>query len=148
MMQDLIGSEWFWLIAVGFFTVLLGLVAYRDRRTTRRNSRHSNWVPTGRIDFVGPTGQDHGTPRKFELQAEEISIVSSIGGLDHHEIRWRAATLGEAKTVVTIYHAHAHLVRRPPMASSVSIVPELDAAGATDAAPSRAHTIAVVRART
>jgi hypothetical protein len=34
------------------------------------------------------------------LQAEDTRIVDSMGGVEHREIRWRKATLDEAKAVV------------------------------------------------
>jgi hypothetical protein len=45
----------------------------------------------------------------FTLQAEDTRIVGSIGGVERREIRWRNATLEEAKTVVVAYHAQRNL---------------------------------------
>jgi hypothetical protein len=150
MMDGLITSQWFWLGAAGFFAALLGLTAYVAGHARRAGggADEGGWVPTGRIDFIGPTRRDPGTPGKFELQAEEIRVANSIGGLDHHEVRWRGATLREAKNVVTIYHAHAKFLRSPLVASPASIVPEPDAARTSDMNQSRVRPIAVVKAST
>ena len=133
-----------------FLAAVLGWAAYRIGHTkdTRGGSDDGSWVPTGRIDFVGQTGQDPDAHGKFELRAEDHRIVNSIGGLDHHEIRWRNATLREAKKVVMIYHAHANPSPTPLVAPPGSIAPEPDAAAGADMLPSRARTIAVVKART
>jgi hypothetical protein len=54
----------------------------------------------------------------FVLRAEDARTVSSIGGLDHHEIRWRKATLNEAKKVVLAYHKQLNLVTTPVLVVS------------------------------
>jgi hypothetical protein len=59
--------------------------------------------PTRRIDFAGPTDSTPNLQTPF-LQAEDGRIVNSIEGLERHEIRWRNATLKEAKKVVAAYH--------------------------------------------
>jgi hypothetical protein len=70
---------------------------------TKSNAVAQNgWTPTGRIDFVDP--QSIGD---FVLQVEETRIVDS--GVEHREIRWRKATLDEAKTVLISYHAQRNL---------------------------------------
>ena len=65
-----------------------------------------DWAPTGRIDFAGPsmdaTAAD--TPALFYLQAEDIRFLVSFSGIERKEIRWRKATLNEAKRVVNIFH--------------------------------------------
>jgi hypothetical protein len=65
-----------------------------------------DWTPTGRIDFAGPsmdaTAAD--TPASFYLQAEEIRLLVSLSGIERKEIRWRKATLTEAKRVVQVFH--------------------------------------------
>jgi hypothetical protein len=65
-----------------------------------------DWIPTGRIDFVGPSmdARAADTPAAFFLQAEEIRLLVSFSGIERKEIRWRKATLSEAKRVVNIFH--------------------------------------------
>jgi len=58
----------------------------------------------GAIDFSNPQ-----SPGGFILQAEDTRIVDSIGGVERREIRWRKATLDEAKAVVVAYYARRNL---------------------------------------
>jgi hypothetical protein len=44
------------------------------------------------------------TPASYYLQAEDIRLLVSFSGIERKEIRWRKATLNEAKRVVTIFH--------------------------------------------
>jgi len=67
-----------------------------------------DWVPTGRIDFATDLNGngDADQPSEFRLLVEERRIIESIAGNENLEIQWRAATLKEAKAVVTQYHQH------------------------------------------
>jgi hypothetical protein len=67
-----------------------------------------DWVPTGRIDFATKLdgNDDPNRPGEFKLLVEERRIIESVAGNDHLEIQWRAATLKEAKAVVTQYHKY------------------------------------------
>jgi hypothetical protein len=108
MVWDVISNQWFWLGAAGFFTIVLAiLLTIAHRQTVRKvkKSQEGGWSPTGRIDFAGPSEGDPDTSGSFLLQAEDMRVVRGIGVIDHHEIRWRKATLNEAKRVVSSYHA-------------------------------------------
>src|SRR6516164_8878154 len=67
-----------------------------------------DWVPTGRIDFATDLSgnDDADQPSEFRLLVEERRIIESIAGNENLEIQWRAATLKEAKAVVTQYHQY------------------------------------------
>ena len=67
-----------------------------------------DWVPTGRIDVATDlNGNDNpDQPSEFRLLVEERRIIESIAGNENLEIQWRAATLKEAKAVVTQYHSY------------------------------------------
>ena len=67
-----------------------------------------DWVPTGRIDFATKLGSDAepDQPSEFKLLVEERRIIESVAGNENLEIQWRAATLKEAKAVVTQYHTY------------------------------------------
>lgn len=68
-----------------------------------------NWVPTGRIDLAtrfNGNAADVDQPSEFKLMVEERRIVESVTGLENLEIRWRQATLREAKVVVMQYHKY------------------------------------------
>jgi len=66
--------------------------------------KQDGWTPTGRVDFIDPQSTGN-----FSLQAEDTRIVDSVGGVEHREIRWRKATLDEARTVVVAFHAQRNL---------------------------------------
>ncbi len=64
----------------------------------------SEWQPTGKIDFhCAELPQDHKLPTIFILRVEDYRTVESISGVEHVEIRWRNATLAEAKAVVVAH---------------------------------------------
>jgi hypothetical protein len=106
-------SSLFW---IGLATVLvLALVGYwltlrSAAATSSAAGEHGrvvhDWMPTGRIDFAGPTMEAHAadTPASFYLQAEDIRLLISLSGIERKEIRWRKATLNEAKRVVNVFH--------------------------------------------
>src|SRR5215813_11747448 len=88
-----------------------------------------DWVPTGRIDFATDLSgnDDADQPSEFRLLVEERRIIESIAGNENLEIQWRAATLKEAKAVVTQYHqylkgklAHQIYLRARYFASGIS----------------------------
>ena len=62
------------------------------------------WTLTGRIDLADP--QSVGA---LVLEVEEIRISMSPSGVEHREIRWRRATLPEAKMILKSYHAQQNL---------------------------------------
>jgi hypothetical protein len=116
MQWDAITAQWPWFSAAGVLVVFLltfaGYSIYRPKAHSAKKSiaagsnaadKHG-WISTGRIDFVDP--ESIGV---FTLQAEETRIVESLGGMEHREIRWRTATLDEAKTVLVSYHAQRNL---------------------------------------
>ena len=111
MQWDTISDQWIWIIAAEIFVVFVAaLAAYSLNKPKQHNKTKSNdaaqngWMPTGRIAFVDP--QSIGN---FVLQVEETRIVDSLGGVEHREIRWRKATLDEARTVVVAFHAQRNL---------------------------------------
>ncbi len=68
-----------------------------------------DWGPTGRIDFatqLNGNPEEADQPSEFKLLVEERRIVESITGSENLEIRWRLATLREAKAVVAQYHKY------------------------------------------
>lgn len=108
-----VNNPWLWLAAALVFIALFGVLLSHNRRRSRiqatLQAQQGGWTPTGRIDFMGPTDVDPELTGNFLLQAEDTRIVNSVGGVDHREIRWRKATLNEAKKVVLAYHAQRNL---------------------------------------
>lgn len=90
-----------------------GLVYYAARKGQARSSAYEakvkrDWMTTGRINFAGDwekIGDEH-TPQHLYVQVEETRITENIGGGPNIEIRWRSATLGEAKQIVARYHQY------------------------------------------
>ena len=105
--NNLFANQWFWFSSAGVLLVLVWVTAskfYKSKPSEVIQDQQEGWTPTGRIDFLNP--QSIGN---FILQAGDTRIVESLGGVEHREIRWRKATLDEAKTVVVAYHAQRNL---------------------------------------
>src|ERR1022692_1059345 len=119
-LSDAITNQWLWFGAAAVLVVLIGVFAayqfYRSKPHDAIQDKQDGWTPTGRIDFSDP--QSIGN---FILQAEDTRIVDSMGGVEHREIRWRKATLDEAKTVVVAYHAQRNLAMTANFTVSSSI---------------------------
>ena len=113
-----ITDQWLWIGAAAVVVLIGLLAAYKfyktkphepiqhkqDGWTPTGQHKQDGWTPTGRVDFIDP--QSNGN---YILQAEDTQIVDSIGGVEHREIRWRKATLDEARTVVVAFHAQRNL---------------------------------------
>jgi hypothetical protein len=116
--------QWLLFSAAGVCFVLFVLVAgyafYRPKRDDAVQNQSDTvqapddtppeqddgWTLTGRIDFA-----ERQSMGGFVLNVEETQVAESIGGIEHRKIRWRKATLDEAKKVITTYHAHRNIAR-------------------------------------
>jgi hypothetical protein len=90
-------------------TKLEGLKSWKNGRSAPyQGVVKRDWVPTGRIDFATNLNENDNPdkPSEFRLLVEERRIIESIAGNENLEIQWRAATLKEAKAVVTQYHQY------------------------------------------
>ena len=109
-----ITDQWLWFSAAVVLLVLVWVVLaanklaanklYKSKPYEPVEHKQDGWTPTGRVDFIDPQSTGN-----FSLQAEDTRIVDSIGGVEHREIRWRKATLDEARTVVVAFHAQRNL---------------------------------------
>ena len=54
------------------------------------------------------------------LEVEESRISASLTGVEHREIRWRRATLPEAKIVLESYHAQQNLAMSATFTATAS----------------------------
>jgi hypothetical protein len=111
-LRDAGSSSIFWFALA--FILVLAIVGYFMARRANVSSAPvadgakvvQDWIPTGRIDFAGPSmdANNADTPAPFYLQAEDIRLLVSFSGIERKEIRWRRATLKEAKRVVFTFH--------------------------------------------
>lgn len=126
MLWESVIDQWVWFAAAGAVLLLVAAYAaftsYRakahDPKLKPQGLAHSqkdDWTPTGRIDFVGPESSGD-----FLLQVEDTRTVSSVGGVQHREIRWRKPTLDEVKSVVVSYHGQRNLTTAPSYVVSSS----------------------------
>jgi hypothetical protein len=113
ILQDAGSSSIFWIglsvvliVAVAGFLVTRRFAATSPSGTAEQGRVIHDWIPTGRIDFAGPSmdASNVDTPASFYLQAEDVRLLVSFSGIERKEIRWRKATLTEAKRVVNIFH--------------------------------------------
>jgi hypothetical protein len=111
MPWDTISDQWLWIGAGALLIILVAVLAVYSihkpkphDKTKSTAAAQNGWAATGRIDFVDPQSKGD-----FILQVEETRIVDTMGGVEHREIRWRKATLDEAKTVLVSYHAQRNL---------------------------------------
>jgi hypothetical protein len=111
-LRDAGASPVFWLVLAAVLTIaIVGYLVARRGGVGAPGPGDagkviSDWTPTGRIDFVGPSmdATTSDTPASFYLQAEDIRLLVSFSGIERKEIRWRKATLSEAKKVVNVFH--------------------------------------------
>jgi hypothetical protein len=89
------------IVAVGSF---IALKPKPKRQTAGDATAKMGWTLTGRIDLADP--QSVGA---LVLEVEETRTSESPSGVEHREIRWRRATLPEAKMVLESYHAQQNL---------------------------------------
>lgn len=64
-----------------------------------------DWARTGRIDFY-VAAPESPSPQRLLLRVEERKIVENTMGEDIAQLRWRLATVEEAKEVVACWNAH------------------------------------------
>lgn len=77
----------------------------------------SDWQPTGKIDFHSPDlPKVDNVPATLFLRVEDYRTFESASGVEHLQLRWRDATLAEAKSVVVATNAKEATVKtyHPP----------------------------------
>src|ERR1700751_171323 len=97
---------WFGAAAVVFIVAVGSFIALKPKpkRQPETPADKMGWTLTGRIDLADP--QSVGA---LVLEVEETRISVSPSGMEPREIRWRRATLSEAKMVLESYHAQQNL---------------------------------------
>jgi hypothetical protein len=119
---DALLHAWPWFVAAaGVCVVAVGLFialkpeSKRQLETTTDAADKTEWTLTRRIDLADPE-----LGGSFVLEVEESRISISPTGVEHREIRWRRATLPEAKMVLESYHAQQDLVMSGTFDSAVT----------------------------
>src|SRR5580704_18761179 len=100
---------WFGAAAVVFVIAVGSYIALRPKpkrqpETAADAADNIEWTLTRRIDLADPQ-----LAGAFVLEVEESRISTSPTGVEHREIRWRRATLPEAKMVLQSYHTQQNL---------------------------------------
>ena len=90
------------VVAAGLFIALKPKQRKPDTAADAADGK--DWIWTGRIDFADPR-----LSGPFVLQVEECRISTSLTGVERREVRWRRATLPEAKMVLEAYHGQQNL---------------------------------------
>jgi hypothetical protein len=112
--------------------VMLYVWSRTERKPEEIVAATSEWQPTNKIDFhCAEVPKDDKVPAAFLLRVEDYRTVESISGVEHVEIRWRNATLAEAKSVVVahqraaepaakVYEFNQQVIKKLGMAASAS----------------------------
>jgi hypothetical protein len=128
-LRDAGGSSMFWMgLAIVLVIAVVGYLVTRRTDVAAATVGEGgrvvyDWIPTGRIDFAGPSmdASAADTPASFYLQAEELRLLVSLSGIERKEIRWRKATLNEAKRVVNVFHRQTDgIIERPGFGAAPS----------------------------
>src|ERR1019366_6168436 len=128
-LRDVSSSSIFWIgLAIVLILAIVGYIVTRRANVDASAVSDAakvvhDWIPTGRIDFAGPSMDESAadTPASFYLQAEDVRFLISFSGIEHKEIRWRKATLNEAKKVVNIFHRQVEKKVDPPAENAHSV---------------------------
>jgi hypothetical protein len=104
------------VVAVGLF-IALRPKPKRQTEAAADAADRMGWTLTGRIDLADPRSVG-----ALVLEVEETRISVSPSGVEHREIRWRRATLPEAKIVLESYHAQHNL---PMSATFMATAPDV-----------------------
>jgi hypothetical protein len=102
------------ILAIAVAGVIAGglMMAFGFRKTERKPVAFAqvdgvlkqDWVRTGNIDFHAPA-LESASPQPLTLRVEEKRVTENAMGQDVVELRWRLATLEEAKELVVCWNS-------------------------------------------
>jgi hypothetical protein len=102
------------ILAIAIAGVIAGglMMAFGFRKTERKPVAFAqidgvlkqDWVRTGNIDFHAPA-LESASPQPLTLRVEEKRVTENAMGQDVVELRWRLATLDEAKELVVCWNS-------------------------------------------
>jgi hypothetical protein len=116
--MEQLGTPFAWTtLAVVAIAVALAMIVYsiyvarkKDEPTTPYSevsgTLKQDWSRTGKIDFHVAAFQST-SPQQLILRVEEKKLVENSMGEDVVQLRWRLATLAEAKEVVVLWNTRA-----------------------------------------
>lgn len=105
--------EYAWGIVAVIGVIVGGLIMVFGFRKTEQKAgafdqidgvMKQDWTRTGNIDFHAAS-LDSASPQPLTLRVEERRITENAMGQDVVELRWRLATLDEAKELVVCWNA-------------------------------------------
>jgi hypothetical protein len=103
-------------IAVAAAMIFYGVYAVRKRDEPDplfegvSGTLKQDWARTGNIDFH-VVALESTSPQHFILRVEERKIMENSMGQEVTQLRWRLATIEEAKEVVACWNAHGAKTR-------------------------------------
>jgi hypothetical protein len=102
------------ILAIAVAGVIAGglMMAFGFRKTERKPAAFGeidgvlkqDWVRTGNIDFHA-AALESASPQPLTLRVEEKRVTENAMGQDIVELRWRLATLEEAKELVVCWNS-------------------------------------------
>jgi hypothetical protein len=117
-----LGAPFVWsIVAVLGIAVAAGMIAY-GIYAIRKNDKpeplyggvtgtlKEDWARTGNIDFH-VAALESASPQHFILRVEERKIMENPIGQEISQLRWRLATMEEAKEVVACWSTHSPKTR-------------------------------------
>jgi hypothetical protein len=116
--MDQLGTPFSWgvlamiAIAVAAGMIIYGIYAIRKKDEPDPSFNEvsgtlkQDCARTGKIDFL-VAALESKSPQQLILRVEEKKIIENSMGEDVVQLRWRLATLAEAKEVVILWNTHA-----------------------------------------
>jgi hypothetical protein len=116
--MDQVGTPFSWsVLAVIAIAVAAAMIIYSIYAVRKKDepdpsfnevsgTLKQDWTRTGKIDFR-VAALESKSPQQLILRVEEKKIIENSMGEDVVQLRWRLATLAEAKEVVVLWNTHA-----------------------------------------
>jgi len=111
---ELLGTPFSWgVVAVIALAVAAAMIIYAVRKKDEKAPSFGevdgilkqDWARTGKIDFH-VTALKSTSPQQLPLRVEERKIIENSVGEDVVQLRWRLATVEEAKEVVVCWNTY------------------------------------------
>jgi hypothetical protein len=93
-------------VVVGLLVMFFGLRKAEQKIVVFDNidgALKEDWTRTGQIDFH-VSDPDNASPQSMILRVEERKLIENVIGQEVAQLRWRLATLEEAKDIVVCWN--------------------------------------------